>query len=275
MPAAFAHLTFGRRVLDALPDASLKKLIQKHQALFEIGLQGPDILFFFHPLSHHPVNRLGHTLHEKSAVSFLDRPLCRNADDLGFAYLLGFVCHYALDSECHTLVEYYMEKTGRGHSDIETDLERELMTLEGLPALKHAPASYVQDSTENAAVIAPFYGVDVSQLKAALTTMKLVSRTLRPSNRVKHSLLTGTGRLMGEGSIVSELTMDWNPNPIYGPGNKALIERMDLAIPVAIALMENFFLWRSRGDTLSQRFEPTFSFDPKELARLKERDKRV
>lgn len=271
MPAAYAHLTFGRSVLRVLPEGKARTLILANPALFEIGLQGPDILFFYHPLNHHPVNRIGHELHEQSALSFLTRPVCQNADDLGLAYLLGFICHYTLDSECHTLVEYFIEKTGKGHSDIETDLERELMTRNDLDARKHAPASYIVDSAASACVIAPFYGVEKRQVKTALTTMKLVSRTLTPSNRFKHALLTKVGKMMGEGSVVSELTMDLIPNPIYQNSNRELTLRLEQAIPVAIGLMENYLAWLSKETTLSPRFQPTFSFNPEELARLKER----
>lgn len=269
MPAAFAHLIFGRRVLHALPESRTKTLIQRNQDLFEIGLQGPDILFFYHPLSRHPVNRVGHTLHEKSAASFLNRSVCRNADPQGLAYLLGFICHYTLDSECHTLVEYYMEKTGKGHSDLETDLERELMTQAGLDARKHAPAAYIQNQLQAARVIAPFYAVEAKQIKTSLTTMKLVSRALTPSTPVKYALLTQVGKCMGEGNIVSELTIALPPDAVYDGCNQALISKMTQAIPAAIALMDNFLSWQSGNDTLSQRFEPTFSFDPEELARLK------
>ena len=271
MPAAYAHLTFGRSVLRALPAGKARALILANPALFEIGLQGPDILFFYHPLHHHPVNRIGYELHEKSAQSFLARLVCQNADDRGLAYLLGFICHYTLDSECHTLVEYFMEETGKGHSDIETDLERELMTRDDLDARKHAPAAYIVDSAAYASVIAPFYGVKRQQVKTALTTMKLVSRALTPSNRLKHTLLTNAGKMMGERSVVSELTMDWFPDPVYQDSNCQLTLRLDQAIPVAIGLMENYLAWLSKETTLSQRFQPTFSFDPEELARLKER----
>ena len=77
---------------------------------------------------------------------------------------------------------------------------------------------------------------------------------------------------MGDSSIVSQLTMDRVPDPIFTESNRAIMQRMERAIPVALALMDNFLAWR-RGDvTLSRRFQPTFSFDVEELARLKERN---
>ena len=275
MPAAYAHLTFGRRVLDALPGGALKDLIQKRTDLFEIGLLGPDILFFYQPLRHHPVNRIGHELHDKSGTFFLDREVCKQATEEQLAYLLGFICHYALDSECHTLVEYYMEKIGREHSTIETDLERFLMVRDGLDCFRHAATSCIRNTTANTAAIAPFYGIRSGDVGLSLISMKLIGRLLTPSSALKHKLLSRAGAMMGERSIVTQLTMDRDPDPVYSESNHAIAQRIESSIPVAIALMDNFFAWHQNKDALSQRFRPNFSYDPEELARLKERDTRV
>ena len=275
MPASYAHLSFGRQILRSLPEGELRQAIEKGPDLFEIGLLGPDILFFYRPLSHDPVNRIGHELHDRSGTSFLSREMCRRAEGGQLAYLLGFICHYALDSECHTLVEYYMEKIDREHSSIETDLERILMLRDGLDPFRYSAASCVRSTAANATAIAPFYGVAPGEIRQALTSMKLVGRLLTPSCSLKHTLLTQLGRIMGEGSIVSQLTMDRTPDPVYTDSNHALVQRMELSAPVAVALMENFLAWKRGENTLSQRFQPTFSFDTEELARLKERDMRV
>ena len=272
MPASYAHLSFGRKILHTLPSGRLRQIIEGGTALFEIGLLGPDILFFYHPLGHNPVNRIGHELHDRSGTSFLAREVCRTADNGQLAYLLGFICHYALDSECHTLVEYYIEKLGRYHSSIETDLERTLMIRDGLDPFHFSAAACVRNTAANAASIAPFYGVSPKEIRTALTSMKRIGRLLVPSSRTKHSLLTWAGSVIGEGSIVSQLTMDRTPDPAYDNSNRDIAQRMEQSIPVAIALMNNFLAWHRGERPLSQRFEPTFSFDTEELARLKERD---
>ena len=275
MPASYAHLSFGRHVCRLIPDREIAELIRKHSDLFDIGLLGPDILFFYRPLSHDPINRIGHDLHDQRGTSFLDREVCKTANDGKLAYLLGFICHYALDSECHTLVEYYMEKTGKGHSSIETDLERVLMIRDGLDPFRYAAASCIHNTSENAAVIAPFYDISPLALKTALTSMKLIGRLLTPSSTIKHHLLTYAGQRMGERSIVTQLTMDRTPDPIYTESNRAITQRMAEAVPIAIALIENFIAWRRGECALSQRFQSTFSFNAEELTRLKERDARV
>ena len=49
MPAAYAHYRFGQAVFSRLP-AEKQKIIQAHRALYDLGLQGPDLLFHYRPL---------------------------------------------------------------------------------------------------------------------------------------------------------------------------------------------------------------------------------
>ena len=45
MPSTYAHRCFGGQVLAALPQ-EMQQLLRPEQALFSIGLHGPEILFF-------------------------------------------------------------------------------------------------------------------------------------------------------------------------------------------------------------------------------------
>lgn len=68
MPSTYAHFCFGREVLAALPQ-EMQSLLWPEQNLFSIGLHGPDILFFDHPLLGR-VSRLGHRMHKQSGAAF-------------------------------------------------------------------------------------------------------------------------------------------------------------------------------------------------------------
>ena len=48
MPASYTHDTFGRIVYKEL-EGEIHWLIHKYSEFFRIGLQGPDVLFFYHP----------------------------------------------------------------------------------------------------------------------------------------------------------------------------------------------------------------------------------
>ena len=108
MPSTYAHYTFGERMLPLFP-AKIRSLIQENRALYDIGLHGPDILFYYKALCSNEVNAVGYKMHDKPGADFFapakevwqqfrtDRSSCAQHT----AYLLGFLCHYALDQCCH------------------------------------------------------------------------------------------------------------------------------------------------------------------------------
>ena len=49
MPTTYTHYQFGDRVYPQLPEA-LKQAVLSHRALFDIGVHGPDPLFYYKPL---------------------------------------------------------------------------------------------------------------------------------------------------------------------------------------------------------------------------------
>ena len=50
MPSTYAHYRFGQDVLKALP-AKYRDTLLQEEDLFNIGLHGPDLLFYYKPFS--------------------------------------------------------------------------------------------------------------------------------------------------------------------------------------------------------------------------------
>ena len=74
MPAIYAHDRFGAEVAERL-DGELKQIVEKYYTQYEIGLQGPDIFFFYRPWSRNVVSRYGNHLHDISAYPFFRHAL--------------------------------------------------------------------------------------------------------------------------------------------------------------------------------------------------------
>ena len=62
MPSTYAHYTFGEWMLPLFP-AKIRALIQENRALYDIGLHGPDILFYYKALCSNEVNAVGYKMH--------------------------------------------------------------------------------------------------------------------------------------------------------------------------------------------------------------------
>ena len=58
MPSTYAHRRFGANVLDHLP-APLREKLEAHRELYDIGLHGPDLLFYYHAAKSNPGRRAG------------------------------------------------------------------------------------------------------------------------------------------------------------------------------------------------------------------------
>ncbi len=104
MPAAAAHCFFGEKVLSFLPP-SYQSIIQPEKNSFFFGCQGPDVLFYCHPLRR---PNPGTRMHREAAAEVFQALVfsCREqASSAALAYLFGFACHYALDSTAHPLIE--------------------------------------------------------------------------------------------------------------------------------------------------------------------------
>lgn len=48
MPSTYAHYRMGQEVIKQV-SAPARDIIMKHKQLYDIGLHGPDILFYYHP----------------------------------------------------------------------------------------------------------------------------------------------------------------------------------------------------------------------------------
>ena len=75
MPASYTHQQFGNQVLNKLENTTIKKIINDNLNLYNIGLQGPDILFFYQPLKKNPVNTLGNQRHQDIARALIENAM--------------------------------------------------------------------------------------------------------------------------------------------------------------------------------------------------------
>lgn len=109
MPAIITHDLFGQAVYERA--AATIGSSQEERFAFLLGNQGPDPLFYARANpSISSFSRFGSTMHSVNTnemlVAFHDAlaTLSDEEKPVGRAYLLGFLCHYLLDSAVHPLV---------------------------------------------------------------------------------------------------------------------------------------------------------------------------
>ena len=258
MPSTYAHRHFGADVLQQLP-AALQDQIGKNRALFDVGLHGPDLLFYYHAAKSNPVSALGNAMHEQPGRVFFERArgVVRQAKDrdAALAYALGFVCHFALDSTCHPYVEAYTRQSGVSHCEIETEFDDMLLRRDGHDPKSFFTASHIRPTAENARVIAPFYeGVTVDETLAAMKGMITVHHLLQAANPVKRWVVLTGMRVAGKYEFMHGLVANPQPNPKCVQSSQQLEELYKTAVPLAVRLIEEY----AENKPLGAEYQHTF-----------------
>ena len=73
MPSTYAHYRLGKEVIQKL-DPDLRAIAEGHRQLYDIGLHGPDILFYYDALHRNPTSQIGFDMHGFPAPVLLRRP---------------------------------------------------------------------------------------------------------------------------------------------------------------------------------------------------------
>lgn len=191
MPAAYSHYRLGQKVVEQLHDP-LKTVIFNNQDLFNLGLHGPDILFYNRPYIHSKVNRLGSAMHQQKANLFFNSALSILKDtksEAQFAYLCGFVCHFILDSNCHGYIDTIIIETNITHFEIETELDRYLMLKDNLDPLRTPLTNHIIINDYIINNISPFFKTTNKQLIKSLKGMKFYDHLLLAPQLYKRGLI--------------------------------------------------------------------------------------
>lgn len=159
MPTTYAHYKFGKEVTGALPK-QFQKSIESNQELFDIGVHGPDILFYYKVFTTNHVNTTGYELHDQPAYAFFlqaSQVIKRSLDqDAARAYIDGFICHFALDSECHKYIEKMIQVSGISHSEIEMEFDRMLLTEDFINPVSYLGTNHVHPTSKMRRSSLPF-----------------------------------------------------------------------------------------------------------------------
>ena len=234
MPTTYAHYTFGMKVYDLL-NRDAKSAVDKNKSLFLVGLHGPDILFYYKPLKSNDVVNLGRAIHRQPALKFyqkaMEEPTLYPNKEAGVSYLLGFFCHFMLDSECHPLVRHKKKTEGLAHNTLEKEFDRLMMTREGLDPNSHKPTHHLILNSGDEKVIAGFYPeITPQQINKCVKDMKHYLDLLVSPGKAKHSSLHCILTLFDSEKGFNGLLMSREPRADYANSCEDLADLLDLAI---------------------------------------------
>lgn len=261
MPTTFTHDFFGKIVYQKLPE-DMQDLIMQHRMAYLIGQHGPDILFYYRPFKENEVNRIGHRMHDEIAAGFFQEckeKYLESGNNTLLVCTLGFICHYMLDSSCHPYIREYMEKTGAGHDEIETELDRTLMEKNGWNPFVHRPASDLKLDKETIHGVAEvFEGITEKQIRKALKSMHFYTGITVCRNVLKRKVLLRCLRVGGiykqtQGRVIRKKRLQRCTE-----SSRELLTLVRLAVPETVTVLEDFYHTLGDRDYLNYRFERNY-----------------
>ena len=243
MPAAYAHYCFGRDVLSRLP-GSLASELESRRSFFDLGLQGPDPLFYYQPLRSNAVGRRGSLIHSQAASDFF-RPagelLRRSPSPELYAYICGFICHFVLDLHCHGYIAAAADRGGPGHGEQEADLDRLLLKAQGLNICPGVRLRQLRPSLAAARLISPLFpGLSPMQLYRSMLGMKFFDAFLAVRKGPVLELVLGGLRLLGQREKLGGMLLSSPPAPGCESSSPELLELFDQAVDAALRLIGDF-----------------------------------
>lgn len=280
MPTTYTHYRFGTDVYKRLP-LKVRQDIRPYLDLFCIGLHGPDLLFYYRALYRNPVNRLGFAMHKKPGMDFFSaaadalarQDVIVDADKLyeedpvvppedaapSRAYLYGFLCHFALDSNCHPYVEQSVRRTGISHSEIEAELDRRYMMMDGIDPMYYHPTRHFRASQRNARVISRFFhGVGLKEALTAIRSARFYINLLTIHSPAGHRILRKGMMLIHCPRSLYDMVMQPRVNPACVPICDQLMKHYDDAVKDAAELILNFKNHIEKGEPFDARLNHTF-----------------
>lgn len=260
MPATYAHYRFGVQMLGRMP-ADVCRTAKRHRRMFDVGLHGPDLFFFYKPVRATKINRLGNKYHRQNGKEFFSR-LCRNLrlepSEEGQAYLYGALCHYALDSHCHPLVEKLSWEGIASHTRIETEFDRFLMELDGRepPYGMHLTKHMALTSRECEQVARFYPGAEGTHIRESLKGMVHIRRALEMPDGL---LRTAVIKTMSMGSeTFRDMVVKPEPDRVCEPLNQPLFERYEQAGKVFPQMLLQLGAHLTYNAPLGEEFAPIF-----------------
>ena len=262
MPGAYAHYKVGQSVLAQLTKG-IRDTAEQESELYNLGLHGPDLLFYYKPYLRTRTSAAGFRAHKKSGREFFTAAAAAAAASentaAARAYFNGTVCHFALDSLCHPYVEAAMKKQRANHLEIESSLDRALMLADGLDPLCHRPCAHIRPSERSAAIIAPFYKrIPPKTIFAAEKSMLAITDLLYASPLIKRRRMLRLLRMIGLGRLIGGMFIPERDNPNCTESDRALTALCAEAVEYSLRLIGQMEAFLSDGTPLGKEFDHTF-----------------
>lgn len=264
MPTNYTHYAFGSAVRDALPE-ELQVCVDENRDVFNFGVHGPDLLFYYHPLKANEVSRLGVAMHGQPGSVFFSKAktILRNTQDPSerqarLAYILGFYTHFLLDATCHTFVEAHVLRAGVSHNKIEAEYDAYLLRRAGKQPTAVDRSLLLSPGKKTAESIAPFFGLTSEVMDEVLTSQKRALHVFYSPSGMKRGIIRGLIQLLHIKGNFGDLFLENEEDPRCQASNVRLDALQEEALTRAKTFLPGFLKFLHDDGQLNDFFDRHF-----------------
>lgn len=261
MPTTYAHYYFGDEVIKLLPE-SYQKIINENRDIYNFGVHGPDIFFYYFGYKINDVVNFGNKMHKEPARLFFEK--CKEVyktypeKDMMMSYILGFLTHFVFDSQAHSYVERKREYEGISHNKVEAEYDRYLIVKSGLSPKKYDRTTSLKPSKEIGKVISHFFDFDENICFQTLRWQVLILKTLNPSSNLKRSFLYKALGIAKISSSIKDLILGEYEDPRCADSNLRMDKLKDKALQLYPKLFNNLMAYFEDKEELDEYFNHHF-----------------
>ncbi len=237
MPGFTTHYIFGQQAASRLEQPDVRRILKKYPHCYNLGLQGPDIFFYYLPAYFLTKRNVGNLMHDTSTMAFFSALMdARNllktqkARSIADAYIYGFIGHYSLDTVCHPYIyarSRYLQNKDRPaydfgcHVSLETDIDRTLLWhYHCLRPSQFTPGETIHVPPLQMRILSlllaraifktyPGYFVTPLRIRQAAKFMRLENNWMHdPSGRKKYFVRSVEQLILGHGFISTMIPSD-------------------------------------------------------------------
>jgi len=261
MPAITAHYYFGQEVLKLLPK-EIQNVIEKNKSSFDLGLQGPDILFYYKPFEKNEISKMGGDIHEQAGnliISKAINKIKKTSNQEALVYLLGFSCHFALDCSVHGKISQ-ITSAGIEHNLLEAELDRQVIEeFYSKEPNKFKRYNLVKIKTESFDWMQLIYpGITVKQLKKCARGFFFYSWLLYSKGNAKKTMLVLAEKSLHREGEFSSMMISGQKNERYSQPAKDIYKQMKGTIAFGAEAVINVYTCFKENGVLLEMFKKNF-----------------
>ncbi len=258
MPSHYAHYRFGAQLLPTLP-ADVRRPIQRFRRLYDVGLHGPDLFFYYSPFHKTAIGSLGSKYHNLTGQEYFTR-ICKRLrlepSEAASAYLYGLLAHFCLDSVCHPFVYQHTDEATRYHTELEAEFERYLLEKDH-KGYAYDFTPHMKLTPEECAIVADFYPpATPTQISQSVTNIARYSKILSVPEGAKRTAVK-TVLSMASKSI-QHIMIPSKPNPNCTELDEGLMKLYNQAIELYPKLLSQLHAHMTYNGVFGPEFDLTF-----------------